>query len=593
MRESEMKTIKKVSVSLVFACAALSLPAMMQQKDLFGNRAVVYAESLQGENAKETNATTTEKTVVKEEIVREATCTQTGEKKIVYSDNSEETVEIPMKEHEWELVKTVPATKTAEGSKTSVCKVGGETRIEVLPKLTASWVKDENGYRYLYSDGSFTKNGWELIEDKWYYFTDSGYRMTGWLKLGNTSYFFEDDGVMAAKSWKKIDGKWYYFNDQGAMVTNKWELIDDKWYAFDNTGVMKSNTWVGDYYVNASGAMVTNAWVGNYYVGSDGAYVKDRWIGKYHVNKNGVWDKTAGWQKNNQGWWYLNSDGTMPKNSWKLIEGKWYYFNKTGYMLTNWQKLGSSWYYLGQDGAMKTGWQHVSGRWYYFYGSGKMAANAWINGEYYVKADGSMAVNEYISGYWLDKNGVWSYKPRASWKKSGSKWWYGDTSGWYARNTTLKIDNKYYAFNAHGYLNDSMDGRAQSMTSLTNYLILVDRKSHTVGIYYGKQGDWKNIQKWSCVVGKASTPTITGTYKIGSKGKYFDTGTRGRCWYYSQIKGNYLFHSVIYDRSSTPKHIIDGVMGVSASHGCVRLTVDHAKWIYDNVPKGTTVQIYN
>ena len=144
-----MKSIKKVSVSLVFACAALSLPAMMQQKDLLGNKAVVYAES--------------EKTAVKEEIVREATCTQTGEKKVVYSDNSEETVEIPMKEHEWELVKTVPATKTAEGSETYVCKVGGETKTEVLPKLTASWMKDENGYRYLYSDGSFTKDNWELI----------------------------------------------------------------------------------------------------------------------------------------------------------------------------------------------------------------------------------------------------------------------------------------------------------------------------------------------------------------------------------------------------------------------------------------------
>ena len=52
MGESEMKTIKKLSVSLVFACAALSLPAMMNQKDLLGNKTVVYAEAAQSEKKK-------------------------------------------------------------------------------------------------------------------------------------------------------------------------------------------------------------------------------------------------------------------------------------------------------------------------------------------------------------------------------------------------------------------------------------------------------------------------------------------------------------------------------------------------------------
>ena len=142
-------------------------------------------------------------------------------------------------------------------------------------------------------------------------------------------------------------------------------------------------------------------------------------------------------------------------------------------------------------------------------------------------------------------------------------------------------------------IKDDMDSRAQSIASNTPFLILVDRNTHKVGIYNGSQGNWNNWAKWSCVVGKPSTPTVTGFYTIGSKGRYFDTGSRGRCWYFSQIHGNYLFHSVIYDRSSSPVHIIDGVMGVSASHGCIRLSVDHAKWIYDNVPKGTKVWIYN
>ena len=343
----------------------------------------------------------------------EPTCTKEGKKSIhcvkddAIKPGSEET--IPAKGHNWVLTNTLAATEDKEGSNTYTCSVCGETKTEVIPKLPkATWMKNQNGWWYQNIDGTYPRKQWMKIDNIWYYFDVDGYVLTDWQKINNKWYFFDDKGAMVT-GWKKSGSKWYYLDDQGAMVTDKWQKIDGKWYVFDNSGAMKSNTWVGDYYLNASGAMVTNAWVGNYYVGSDGAYVKDRWIGNYHVNKNGVWDRTAGWQKNSQGWWYLNANGTVPKSSWKQIDDKWYYFNKSGYMMTGWQKLDGAWYYLGQDGAMKTGWQHISDKWYYFYDSGKMASSTWLNNKYYLKADGSMAVNEYINGYWLDENGVWSY----------------------------------------------------------------------------------------------------------------------------------------------------------------------------------------
>ena len=343
----------------------------------------------------------------------EPTCTKEGKKSIhcvkddAIKPGSEET--IPAKGHNWVLTNTLAATEDKEGSNTYTCSVCGETKTEVIPKLPkATWMKNQNGWWYQNIDGTYPRKQWMKIDNIWYYFDVDGYVLTDWQKINNKWYFFDDKGAMVT-GWKMSGSKWYYLDDQGAMVTDEWQKIDGKWYVFDNSGAMKSSTWVGDYYLNASGAMVTNAWVGNYYVGSDGAYVKDRWIGKYHVNKNGVWDKTAGWQKNNQGWWYLNANGTVPKSGWKQIDGKWYYFNKSGYMMTGWQKLDGAWYYLGQDGTMKTGWQHISDKWYYFYDSGKMASSTWLNNKYYLKADGSMAVNEYINGYWLDENGMWSY----------------------------------------------------------------------------------------------------------------------------------------------------------------------------------------
>ena len=38
--------------------------------------------------------------------------------------------------------------------------------------------------------------------------------------------------------------------------------------------------------------------------------------------------------------------------------------------------------------------------------------------------------------------------------------------------------------------------------------------------------------------------------------------------------------------------IIDGRLGINASHGCVRLSIENAKWIYDTIPSGTKVIVY-
>ncbi|MCD8365775.1 MAG: L,D-transpeptidase family protein, partial [Clostridiales bacterium] len=63
------------------------------------------------------------------------------------------------------------------------------------------------------------------------------------------------------------------------------------------------------------------------------------------------------------------------------------------------------------------------------------------------------------------------------------------------------------------------------------------------------------------------------------------------CWYYTQFYGNYLFHSVLYYPGSMTR-VKDGRLGMNLSHGCVRLSMTNAKWIYDNIPIGTKVYVY-
>ena len=162
---------------------------------------------------------------------------------------------------------------------------------------------------------------------------------------------------------------------------------------------------------------------------------------------------SSGWRKNSRGWWYLNPDGTYPANQWKQINGKWYYFDAAGYMVTGWKQVGRFWYYLKDDGAMQTGWAEIGGSWYYFTSEGAMATGWKQIGQdwYYFKASGAMASGEWYGGYWLNGDGTWTYPYKASWKQDSRGWRYTDTSGWAAKNTTVRIDGKAYTFDRDGY----------------------------------------------------------------------------------------------------------------------------------------------
>lgn len=139
--------------------------------------------------------------------------------------------------------------------------------------------------------------------------------------------------------------------------------------------------------------------------------------------------------------------------------------------------------------------------------------------------------------------------------------------------------------------NQQMFQYAQGFSSDTPYLILVNRGLHRVAIYQGSRNNWKEIQYWPCVVGKPSTPTPTGTFKIKGRFNYFGDGHL--CWWCTQIEGYYYFHTVLYYTDTAPKRILDGTMDAAASAGCVRLDEPNARWIYTQIPRGTTVHIYN
>lgn len=127
-----------------------------------------------------------------------------------------------------------------------------------------------------------------------------------------------------------------------------------------------------------------------------------------------------------------------------------------------------------------------------------------------------------------------------------------------------------------------------NFSSSTDYLIYVDTKNFKTNIFKGSKNNWKSLSSFLCSIGKPSTPTPKGNFIVGIKGAYFGTKHGYKCKYYTEITGNYLFHSIIYNLNGT---IRDGRLGMAISDGCVRLALPNAKWIYNNIPKGTSIHI--
>ena len=93
-----------------------------------------------------------------------------------------------------------------------------------------------------------------------------------------------------------------------------------------------------------------------------------------------------------------------------------------------------------------------------------------------------------------------------------------------------------------------------------------------------------------------STPTPKRTFQAstgpGARWHYFKKFFV-RAQYAFYIQGDIMFHSVLYSsKDSSPTSGSVRNLGRKASHGCVRLSVENAKWIYQNCPAKTKIVVY-
>ncbi len=322
------------------------------------------------------------------------------------------------------------------------------------------------------------------------------------------------------------------------------------------------------------------------------------------VTQNGLVTDTSGYI-----YYYLN--GEM-QTGWATVDGEIYYFNPgttsavpTGAAVTGLNKIEGYWYYLRKNGTMRTGWVKINGDKNYFRSTDEELPGAALIGlqkvgkyKYYFNQKGIMQTG------WKKINGYKRYFSKSSgrmkvstWAKIGSYYYYFNSNGVLKTNCIAGSSSKGYGYvDSKGRRTSVVESSASAMiteakkhTSSTSYLILVNCTTNRVGIFKKSSGAWVLTKYMTCATGAASSPTVKGTFSVLSKGLAF--GTTYTCWYYTQFYGNYLFHSILYQPGSMTV-VQESGLGTNASHGCVRLSLSDAKWIYDNIPLGTTVYVY-
>ena len=409
----------------------------------------------------------------------------------------------------------------------------------------SGWIESDKGWQYKDEAGNLLKDSWLEIENIWYYLGEDGTMQTGWQQIDGEWYYLGNDGIMQTGWIAPGDGRWYYADKSGIMQLGWVAPGDGHWYYANGSGAIELG-WVapGDghwYYANGSGA-IELGWVAP----GDGHW--------YYADGNGVIQ--LGWFQAADGrWYYADGNGVMQTGWINPKKDKWYYLGNNGAMQTDWIAPGDGyWYYAGADGAMQTGWILTGeNNWYYAYKSGTIAVNTWE------KKDGHW--------YWFDESGLMAQ----GWKYIGRY--------------------KYY-FNNSGHLLQDLDGVLGRQSS---YEVTINRKRCQVTVYAkdGSNGYIIPAKTFTCSVGLSSTPTPTGTFYTPDKYRWHTLMGPSYGQYCTRITGGILFHSVAgYNMTSYNIRARDyNKLGSPASHGCVRLTVRDAKWIYDNCKLGTKVTI--
>lgn len=439
----------------------------------------------------------------------------------------------------------------------------------------------------------------------------------GWTAEGKFIIGYEEDEVtpIFASGFYEIDGETYYFDPQADNVVFKegQKYIEGFWYLFDADGKMlKGFQEIADqdktvYYDEAGHMIYGEKYIDGfwyYFHTVTGKMTKGNFQFISNQNKTCYYDDEGhmiyGQRYIDGHWYYFNTvTGKRVEAAFQKIadQNKTCYYNSKGWMLYGDQKInGKSYYFNTTTGAMYKGWRTVNGKKMFYYGDGKRASGHMMvyGNMYYFDPTNDDAI---VTSGWV-------------WVASHNKTCYFQADGTMAKGTVY-INGIKHTF-------DKTTGKGQPKESWIKkhvksryYYLRVNNRLNTVTVY---TRDYKGkfnipVKAFLCSTGKSSTPTYKGigfTSRWVNHWYYFpDHETYVQYPTYFEIpnpsypnnrkkNGKYMFHSLIYETQNKYDMRTSSFyrLGTSASSGCVRLYARDAKWIYNNIQDGSTVEVY-
>ena len=158
------------------------------------------------------------------------------------------------------------------------------------------------------------------------------------------------------------------------------------------------------------------------------------------------------------------------------------------------------------------------------------------------------------------------------------------------------------AFQEANGLDQTGEADAQTLAALFSeaavakpypYRVDVDIDAQWVTIYQLKDdGSYEAVRSFTCSTGLHNT-TPRGVFLDGFPVNRWHYFKKFDCWaqYSFEIEGNIMFHSVLYSDQdvSTLREGSVWALGTPASHGCIRLQVEDAKYMFEHCKRGTVV----
>ncbi len=191
---------------------------------------------------------------------------------------------------------------------------------------------------------------------------------------------------------------------------------------------------------------------------------------------------------------------------------------------------------------------------------------------------------------------------------------YATGTSYFTKNgVKYKIPSQYLNYDSYSFITTSTAYTKsvaeefvnyKGYSSQTKWLIWISTYSQRLYLFKGSQGKWKLQRAMLCSTGAPGTfkdfknpswirrgETPLGSCNLGSKQHTWIFAVNQYAYYASRIIGGAI-HSELYYPATMTKWTILGKLGKPASHGCVRVEISNAKYIYDYIPSGTKVVIY-